>query len=259
MVTVSTRCPTCGDTYPLNATFCISCGASLAQPATTTTRLLRPRRQQPVRQRLPLALTWRWRVRPLLVTGGGPAAVTARHAAVAFRAAGLPAEGVDAADLLGGLVTDLGAEDTLIVLDPSRDVESPAASLSRLAGALGFTEKPVSTVLMPPESLTTVRRGSTAADVEALCAATGFSRFPVVDDRDGGLLGYLHIKDVLDQLLAGSTNYHALRPDVWKQSHPEAAREYRVEERRVRANHKQLEAARRHHQSHRSSRRANTG
>jgi CBS domain containing-hemolysin-like protein len=68
----------------------------------------------------------------------------------------------------------------------------------RLAGALGFTEKPVATVLMPPESLTTVRRGSTAADVEALCAATGFSRFPVVDDRDGSLLGYLHIKDVLE-------------------------------------------------------------
>ena len=68
----------------------------------------------------------------------------------------------------------------------------------RLAGALGFTEKPVSTVLMPPASLTTVRRGSTPADVEALCAATGYSRFPVVDDRDGGLLGYLHIKDVLE-------------------------------------------------------------
>jgi CBS domain containing-hemolysin-like protein len=68
----------------------------------------------------------------------------------------------------------------------------------RLAGALGFTEKPVATVLMPPESLTTVRRGSTVEDVEALCAATGFSRFPVVDDREGGLLGYLHIKDVLE-------------------------------------------------------------
>ena len=68
----------------------------------------------------------------------------------------------------------------------------------RLAGALGFTEKPVSTVLMPPASLTTVRRGSTPADVEALCAATGFSRFPVVDDQDGHLLGYLHIKDVLE-------------------------------------------------------------
>jgi hypothetical protein len=75
--------------------------------------------------------------RGLLVTGGGPAAVTARHAAVAFRANGVPAEGVDATDLLGGLITDLGADDTLMVLDASRDVESPAASLTRLAGALG--------------------------------------------------------------------------------------------------------------------------
>jgi CBS domain containing-hemolysin-like protein len=67
----------------------------------------------------------------------------------------------------------------------------------RLSGALGFTEKSVETVLMPPETLQTVRRGSTGADVEALCAATGFSRFPVVGD-DGDLLGYLHIKDVLE-------------------------------------------------------------
>jgi CBS domain containing-hemolysin-like protein len=67
----------------------------------------------------------------------------------------------------------------------------------RLSGALGFTEKTVETVLMRPETLQTVRRGSTGADVEALCAATGFSRFPVVGD-DGDLLGYLHIKDVLE-------------------------------------------------------------
>ena len=70
----------------------------------------------------------------------------------------------------------------------------------RLAGALGFTEKTVATVMMRPETLTTVRRGSTGADVEAVCGATGYSRFPVVDERDGGdeLLGYLHIKDVLE-------------------------------------------------------------
>jgi len=66
-----------------------------------------------------------------------------------------------------------------------------------LSGALGFTEKTVETVLMRPSTLETVHRGSTGADVEALCAATGFSRFPVTDD-DGQLLGYLHIKDVLE-------------------------------------------------------------
>lgn len=72
-----------------------------------------------------------------------------------------------------------------------------ADEYDRLAGALGFTEKTVSTVLMPVEGLSTVLRGSTAADVETLCASTGFSRFPV-SDADGTLVGYLHIKDVLE-------------------------------------------------------------
>ncbi len=71
-----------------------------------------------------------------------------------------------------------------------------ADEYDRLAGALGFTEKTVSAVLMPPGSLTTVPRGRSAAAVEELCAATGFSRFPVAED--GELLGYLHIKDVLE-------------------------------------------------------------
>jgi hypothetical protein len=69
MVTLSNRCPTCSDTCPPDAAFCISCGASLAQPATATTRLLKPRRPQPGRPRLPLALVWRWRVKPLLFNG----------------------------------------------------------------------------------------------------------------------------------------------------------------------------------------------
>lgn len=72
-----------------------------------------------------------------------------------------------------------------------------ADEYDRLAGALGFTEKTVGSVLMPPQTLTTVAPGSTAAQIEALCAATGFSRFPVAA-ADGELLGYLHIKDVLE-------------------------------------------------------------
>jgi hypothetical protein len=55
----------------------------------------------------------------------------------------------------------------------------------------------------------------------------------------------VYVKDVLDQLLAGSTDYRRLLPDVWKQSHPQAIREYRVEERRDKADRKQLQAARR--------------
>ena len=52
-----------------------------------------------------------------------------------------------------------------------------------------------------------------------------------------------YVKDVLDRLLAGSTDYASLRPDVWKQSHPEAVRIYRAEERRDRAAQKQRRRA----------------
>lgn len=41
-----------------------------------------------------------------------------------------------------------------------------------------------------------------------------------------------YLTDVFDQLLRGSQDYRALLPHVWRQSHPEAIREYRVEERR---------------------------
>ena len=61
----------------------------------------------------------------------------------------------------------------------------------------------------------------------------------------------IYLKDVLDQLLAGCTDYHRLLPDVWKQSHREAVRQYRVEERRDKAERKQLEAARRRLAAHR--------
>jgi len=66
----------------------------------------------------------------------------------------------------------------------------------RLAGALGFTERTVAAVIMPRETLTTVSRDATLAQVEEVCGSTGYSRFPV-RGKDEELLGYLHIKDVL--------------------------------------------------------------
>ena len=51
---------------------------------------------------------------------------------------------------------------------------------------------------------------------------------------------WAYLKDVLDRLLAGSTDYETLRPDIWKESHPEAVRQYRAEERRDRADRKQI-------------------
>lgn len=40
---------------------------------------------------------------------------------------------------------------------------------------------------------------------------------------------FVYVKEVLDRLLAGDADYHALRPDVWKQAHPEAVWIYGAE------------------------------
>lgn len=56
---------------------------------------------------------------------------------------------------------------------------------------------------------------------------------------------WAYVKDVLDQLLAGSTDYHSLRADVWKQSHPQSVRTYRADERRDAADRRHYRRAKR--------------
>jgi CBS domain containing-hemolysin-like protein len=66
-----------------------------------------------------------------------------------------------------------------------------------VSGALDFTAGRVEQVLLPRDTLVTVPPSATPGDVEDACGRTGFSRFPVAD-ADGDLIGYLHIKDVLE-------------------------------------------------------------
>lgn len=55
----------------------------------------------------------------------------------------------------------------------------------------------------------------------------------------------LYLEDITRQILSGSTDYGSLLPDVWKQTHPEAVRQYRVEERRDKADRSRYQAAER--------------
>ncbi|MFD9732896.1 hemolysin family protein [Umezawaea sp. NPDC059074] len=71
----------------------------------------------------------------------------------------------------------------------------------RLAQTLSSAERTVADVLVPLDRLTTLSSNPTVGEVESSVARTGFSRFPVRGDN-GRLLGYLHVKDVLD--LAGA-------------------------------------------------------
>jgi len=64
---------------------------------------------------------------------------------------------------------------------------------------------------------------------------------------------WLYVKDVLDRLLAGERDLVSLQADRWAQSHPEAIRQYRVEETRYRADAKATRRARRRLAEHPSS------
>ncbi|HWC83512.1 MAG TPA: hemolysin family protein [Pseudonocardiaceae bacterium] len=73
------------------------------------------------------------------------------------------------------------------------------AEHQRLAKTLSSTARTVADVMLPLDQLTTLSAEPTVGEVEAAVAATGFSRFPLAAPN-GRLVGYLHIKDVLDQL-----------------------------------------------------------
>lgn len=54
-----------------------------------------------------------------------------------------------------------------------------------------------------------------------------------------------YLKDVLDQTLAGCTDWESLRADRWKEQHPEAVRTYRADERRDAIDRRRARRARR--------------
>ncbi|MEP6562810.1 MAG: hemolysin family protein, partial [Nakamurella sp.] len=67
----------------------------------------------------------------------------------------------------------------------------------RITSALDFDTTAVSSVMVPDAEVQSVEPGVTAAEIERICARTGFSRFPIVEP-DGRFSGYLHIRDVVD-------------------------------------------------------------
>lgn len=90
----------------------------------------------------------------------------------------------------------------------------------RLTQALDTTELVVEDVMVPlarTRSVPLRGNATTLGDVESAVAETGFSRFPI-RDVDGTLVGYLHVKDVLDKVAddtagpATAIARHEIRP-----------------------------------------------
>lgn len=77
----------------------------------------------------------------------------------------------------------------------------------RLTQALGTGERTVGEVMVPLAGTRTVPLrldGTTLGDIESAVTETGFSRYPV-RASDGALVGYLHVKDVLDKVADENT------------------------------------------------------
>ena len=55
----------------------------------------------------------------------------------------------------------------------------------------------------------------------------------------------MYLKNLLDRLLAGETDYSKFSPKVWKAAHPEAVRTYREEESRYKADRKKVSRSKR--------------
>lgn len=74
-------------------------------------------------------------------------------------------------------------------------------ALSDVSGTLSntfeFTEKKVIDVAIPVEKLVAFATSVTPREVEQAVAKYGFSRYPLTDSS-GELMGYLHLKDVID-------------------------------------------------------------
>lgn len=66
-----------------------------------------------------------------------------------------------------------------------------------LSGVLNIENFKVKDVIISIEDIQAITRHSTNAQIEKVCAETGFSRFPVTDGR-GIYVGYVHIKDIID-------------------------------------------------------------
>lgn len=80
-----------------------------------------------------------------------------------------------------------------------------------LTGALEFSEETAGSVMVPLDQLYTLAWPCTPDELEHAVATTGYSRFPVRQD-DGQVIGYLHLKDVLD---ADATERHQPVP-TWR-------------------------------------------
>jgi CBS domain containing-hemolysin-like protein len=81
------------------------------------------------------------------------------------------------------------------------------AEANRLSNALNSSKRTLHEVIIPRDRVRALSygpQGITVGQIEDAVSETGYSRFPVIDDA-GTYMGYVHVKDVLDNVLDPAT------------------------------------------------------
>ncbi|MCY3414874.1 MAG: HlyC/CorC family transporter [Candidatus Heimdallarchaeota archaeon] len=88
----------------------------------------------------------------------------------------------------------------IIIQDSIKHGELEAYESSLIYNILDFTDKPAKTIITPRYKLSAVKMGATIGEIINLSKETGFSRFPVYEDKIDDIKGFIHIKDAINSL-----------------------------------------------------------
>jgi CBS domain containing-hemolysin-like protein len=90
-----------------------------------------------------------------------------------------------------------GEDLSYLIAASHRDGLIPGLERQMLSGALAFSDRPIGEVMVPRSLVTSARTTATADELEALSAATGFSRIPLGETGLDDIIGFVHVKDLL--------------------------------------------------------------
>jgi putative hemolysin len=124
----------------------------------------------------------------------------------------------------------LSREELLLLVEEAADAGSVDASAGEIAArALDLGDLPVGAAMVPRNAIASIGIDATEGEVRALLAQRPFSRYPVTEGSDDGVVGYVIARDLFAQLLAGRLDLRgALRKVPYFPEHTRAVKVLRA-------------------------------
>ncbi|MFY9263698.1 MAG: HlyC/CorC family transporter [Actinomycetaceae bacterium] len=97
----------------------------------------------------------------------------------------------------GEVASAFTADEVASIVEVSKAAGVLNADVGLISSAIEFSEYTAGELMVAEDELETVPSSVTPEELEAKVAQTGYSRFPVAAEN-GVLIGYVHVKDILD-------------------------------------------------------------